>query len=250
MSIATLTSGRRAKDARAVGSQPVAVQVLVAAGLVGPLFFFVLVLIDGATRAGYNAMHHAISTLALGPGGWVLTAALVVLGVLLACFAIGLRRVLNPGRGSTWGPIFIAVSGLAFIGEGIFATDPTLGYPPGLVATSTLHGSLHNLLTVVFETPPLVAACIVLARRFAQAPGGRPWVMYSIATIVVVAVFQVLGVLAFLSNDLGAPFGLFQRVQFFALQGWIAVLAVRLLIGPAFEPGPHPGGARQRWQAY
>jgi hypothetical protein len=123
----------------------------------------------------------------------------------------------------------IGVSGLAFIFEAIFASDPALGYPPGSLAASTLHGSLHNVLSVVFETPTLVAACIVLARRFAQAPGGRGWVVYSVATIVVVVALQVLAVLTYLSNDPASPFGLLQRLQFFALQGWIAVLAVRLL---------------------
>jgi hypothetical protein len=139
----------------------------------------------------------------------------------------------------------IAVSGLAFIGEVIFASDPALGYPPGSAATSTLHGSLHNGLSVVFETPTMIAACIVLARRFAQAPGGRPWVIYSVATILVVVALQVLAAAAYLSSDPASPFGLVQRLQFFTLQGWIAVLALRLLTGPAFE-GPQPGGATQR----
>ena len=246
MSIATLTSGHAAHDAPAVERHPLAVRFLVAAGLIGPLFFFVVVVVEGATRPGYNAWHHVVSTLALGPEGWVLTAGLAVLGVLLLCFAVGLRRVLNPGRGSTWGPILIGVSGLAFIGEVIFASDPALGYPPGSAATSTLHGILHNVLSVVFETPTIIAACIVLARRFAQTPGGRPWVIFSIATILVVVVLQVLAIQAYLSNDPDSPFGLIQRVQFFTLQGWIAVLAGRLLIGPAFAPGLQPGGARQR----
>jgi hypothetical protein len=246
MSIATLTSGHATHDAPAVGREPLVVRLLVAAGLVGPLFFFIVVVVEGATRPGYNAWHHVVSTLALGPGGWVLTAGLTVLGVLLMCFAVGLRWVLEPGTGSTWGPILIAVSGLAFIGEAIFVSDPALGYPPGSAAASTLHGSVHNLLSVVFETPAVVAACIVLARRFAQAPGGRPWVMYSVATIIVVVVLQVLAAVAFLSIDADSPFGLFQRLQFFTLQGWACVLAGRLLTGPAFEPRPRPASARQR----
>lgn len=102
-------------------------------------------------------------------------------------------------------------------------------------ATLTLHGSLHHLLSIAFEAPPIVAACIVLARRFAQAPGGRPWVLYSIATIILVVVFDVLGVLAGLSNDPGSLFGLFQRLEFFTAVGWIALLAGRLLTGPDFE---------------
>ena len=118
--------------------------------------------------------------------GWV-TAGLAVLGLLRLCVAVAPRRVLNLGRSSTWGPIFIAVSGLAFIGEAIFASDPSLDYPPG--SAVTLHGRLHNILSVAFETPAVVAACIDPARRFAQAPGCRRWVIYSIGTIMVVVLF-------------------------------------------------------------
>ena len=77
-----------------------------------------------------------------------------------------------------------------------------------------------------------------------QAPGGRPWEIYSIGTIMVVVVFQVLGLLAFLSNDPGSMFGLVQRLQLFTLQSRIAVLAGRLLIGPAIEPEPRPSSAK------
>jgi hypothetical protein len=235
MSTTISTSAHGASHPPAVGRQPLAVQFLLAAGLVGPLFFFIVVLVEGATRPGYNAWHHVASTLALGPQGWVLTTAFVVLGALLLCFAAGLRLVLSPGRGSTWGPILVALMGLAFIGEAIFAQDPALGYPPGAAATSTLHGALHLLLSVVFETPVIIAACIVLARRFGQAPGGRPWVLYSIATIILLVVFGVLGKVAYLSNDPASLFGFFQRLEFFTGQAWIAVLAARLLTGPAFE---------------
>lgn len=235
MSIGNLTSNQSVRSVPAVGRQPLAVRFLLAAGLVGPLFFFVVAMVEGATRPGYNAWRAPMSTLALGPRGWLLTTALVVLGALLLSFAAGLRRVLSPGRGSTWGPILLAVSGLTFILEAIFATDPMLGYPPGASTTSTLHGTLHLVLSVLFEMPPLVAAAIVLARRFAQGLGGRPWVLYTIVTITVVVVMQVLASVTFLSNDPGTPYGLVQRLQFFTAQGWIAALAVRLLTGPAFE---------------
>src|SRR5215469_8522693 len=107
MTIATLTSGQTVNDAPAVGRQPARVRFLLAAGLIGPLFFFIVVIVQGASRPGYNPLHHVVSTLALGPGGWIVNAGLAVLGVLLLCFAVGLRRVLNPGTGSTWGPILI-----------------------------------------------------------------------------------------------------------------------------------------------
>jgi hypothetical protein len=57
------------------------------------------------------------------------------------------------------------------------------------------------------------------------------------ATIFLVVVFHVLGIVAYLSNDPGSPYGFLQRLEFCTLLAWIAVLAARLLIGPAFELG-------------
>jgi hypothetical protein len=205
MSITTLPSGHVAHDAPALGRQPLAVRFFVAAGLIGPVFFFIVVIVEGTLRPGYSAWHHVVSTLALGPGGWVVTAGLAVLGVLLLCYAVGLRRVLNPGRGTTWPhPDRHQRPRLPRRGYLCFRSRSRL--PTVSAATSTLHGILHNVLSVVFETPTIVAACIVLARRFAQAPGGRPWVIYSVATILVAVVLQFLAVLAYLSNDPGSPF--------------------------------------------
>jgi hypothetical membrane protein len=227
------TPGKEVGPTDRVGSPALTDRFLLAAGVVGPLFFFIVVLVEGAIRPDYNAWHFPISDLALGPRGWTLNTALVVLGAGLLCFAVGLRRVLSPGRGSTWGPILLALPAVAFILEAFFPTDPTLGYPPGAAPTSTLHGTVHIVLSVLFESPPIVAACIVLARRFAQTPAGRPWMVYSIATVILIVAFDFLGILAGLSTDPGSPFGLFQRLEIFTALAWIALVAGRLFTGPA-----------------
>ena len=86
----------------------------------------------------------------------------LVCGVLLLCLAVGLRRVLHPGPGSTWGPFLLGVSGLGFTGAGVFATDPGLGYPSAS-STGTLHWSLHLLASNV-SILSVVVACFVLGR--------------------------------------------------------------------------------------
>lgn len=41
------------------------------AGVVGPLLFIAVFLVEGATRPGYSAWRMYVSQLATGPGGWV-----------------------------------------------------------------------------------------------------------------------------------------------------------------------------------
>ncbi len=204
-----------------------ALRLLLACGAIGPLLFIVVFLIEGATRPHYSAWHHFVSSLSLGPWGWVQIANFLICGVLVLCFAIGLRRVLHPGKGSTWGPILLGIFGLCLIGAGLFVTDPLLGYPPGVPSTPTLHGVLHMLLSLVAFIA-LLAACFVLARRFAGDPAWRGWAFYSIATGILVVVFFILtDVVEFLNPN--GPAGLVQRITIIIGWGWVALLAIRLL---------------------
>jgi hypothetical membrane protein len=211
-----------------VSGRPWWVELLLLAGAVGPLLFIVVLLVEGATRPHYNAWHHAMSTLALGDLGWMQVANFIVLGVLLLGYAFGLRQVLHPGRGSTWVPIMMGVSGLCLIGAGVSVTDPGgLGYPPGESNASTLHGGLH-LLFSNFAILAILVACVILALRFAQTPGWRGWAVYSVVTVILMIVFVIATSVAG-TSDPNSPFGLYQRLTTFAGWAWIALVALRLL---------------------
>ncbi len=212
------------------GKQPVgslALRLLLACGALGPLLFIVVFLIEGATRPNYSAWHHFVSSLSLGEGGWMQITNFLLCGVLVLCFAIGLRRVLHPGKGSTWGPLLLGLFGLSLIGAGLFVTDPLLGYPPGVPSTLTLHGAIHMLLSLVVFTA-LIAACFVLARRFAGDPAWRGWAPYSIATGILVAVLFIATDVAASPNP-NAPAGFVQRLCIIIGWVWIALVALRLL---------------------
>jgi hypothetical membrane protein len=211
---------------QSAGEQPVAIRLLLAGGAIGPLLFIVVFLIEGATRPHYSVWQDAVSALSLGEGGWMQSTNFIVCGALVVGFAIGLRRVLRTGRGSTWGPILLGIFCLCLIGAGIFATDPGLGYPhEASTITLTVHGTLHNLLSL-FGFASLIAACFVLARRDAADPAEHGWAWYSVATGLMVAVFFVLtGVV----EVLGGPAGLIQRICIIVGWSWIALLAIRLM---------------------
>jgi len=212
-------------SAQSAGELPVATKLLLACGAIGSLLNFIVLLILGATRPGYNAWLIPDSSLELGEGGWIQIANYLVSGVLLLAFAIGLRRVLRTGRGSTWGPILLGLFGLSFIGIGIFVTDPVLGYPPGASSTATVPGTLHNLLGQL-QFISLAAVCFVLARRDAADPARRGWAWYSVATGLLVA---VLFVLTGVAEALGGPAGLTQGICLMVGWSWIALLAIRLM---------------------
>src|SRR5215471_4346999 len=82
---------RRIPLAGAQAGQDRITQWMLAGGVVGSVFFVAVLLIEGATRPGYDAWVQAGSALSLSGWGWMQIANFVVCGVLVFGFALGLR---------------------------------------------------------------------------------------------------------------------------------------------------------------
>jgi len=194
----------------------------------GPLFV-VAFLVEGATSPGYDPMRLPVSLLSLGDGGWRQVANFLVDGLLLLGFGVGVFRAFDE-RGTPWmlGPVLLTIFALGVIGAGLFSTDPGGGYPPGAKVEPSLHGSLHDLVSLVVFTV-LPVACLVFARRFA-ALGEHHWAIYSAITGGVLIAGFVLMVIGFNGKtSLSRVAGLIQRVWIVAGWGWLLLLAVHLL---------------------
>jgi hypothetical protein len=211
-------------------------RALLACGVVAGPLFIVVGLLQLLTRDGFDPSRHPLSLLSLGDLGWIQIANFVVAGLLFVASAVGMRRVLHPGRGATWGPLLIGVYGAGLIMGGVFVADPALGFPPGTPEGTpdqlSWHGAVHTVAPVLASLA-LIAACLVFARRFA-ANGQRGWVACCLAIAVIDLApgplsnhdlfFVVLGV--------AAALGL----------GWVSVMAARLLN----ELPAASGGSRAR----
>ena len=202
---------------------PVRAWLLLAAGTVGGLVFTGAYLAEGATRAGYRTLAQPVSALSLGPGGWVQQLNFVVFGVLVCLSAVGWRAALAPGRGALAFPMLRLIAGVGLVMDGLFAQDPSGGYPPGARAgAATVHGQLHTLFAVITITA-LAGGCFVLAARFAAEPLWRRWAVVAaaagVATIVFIAAFGAAG-------GHGGLAGLWER----AAGGATSVLTVAVLI--------------------
>ncbi|PZS02917.1 MAG: DUF998 domain-containing protein [Candidatus Chloroheliales bacterium] len=205
-------------------------RLLLICGVIGPLLFMIVALVEGATRPGYVAWRDFISELSLSDQGWEQIANFIVSGLLFIAFAVGLRQALRTGKGATAGPILLMMFGLFLILSGIFVTDSSTGYPSGAptgqLAANTLHGKLHGISGLLAFTC-LAAACFVMARRFAGNPNWKGWTALSVICGLLIVVGFTLSLAAGL---LGWPLaGLFQRLAVIAGWGWVALLAWRLL---------------------
>lgn len=201
---------------------------LLYAGIVGPLLFIAVFLLEGATRPGYSAWRHYVSQLATGPGGWVQVANFLVCGTFVLTFALGLRFATR----SIAAPILLSLFGMSLLAAGLFSTDPALGYPPGAAAVHTAHGTIHGFAGLVaFSSLP--ATAFVMSAWFARHEARRRWFWYSlavglvmIATFIASTTFSAMDAAGTLPN---APTGFFQRIAIIAGWTWLAMVAWRLI---------------------
>ena len=200
-------------------------RALLACGVVAGPLFIAVALLQALTRDGFDLGRHPLSLLSLGELGWIQIANFVVAGLLTVASAVGLRRMLQPGRGRRWGPRLVGVYGVGLIGGGVFLADAGAGFPPGAPAGApeqlSWHGILHAIAPVLAFLS-LIMACFVLARRFAGL-GQRGWATYCVATGV-----ALLGLMAWPDRDTV----LVQLAVAIVLGwSWLSVLAARLLTG-------------------
>ncbi len=199
------------------------------AGVVAPIVFTTVYLVDGATRSGYDPLRHQVSLLALGDRGLLMTVNFLVTGVLLLVFAAGVRSWLRDGPGGVATPVAIAVAAVGLLLAGIFPTQPLFGYPPGTpegMATDVTPASIAHVLGAILFIFGLIAAALAFAVRSWRG-GSRGWAVGSLAVAVLVFVsFGAAG--GGPSGQLMFPdvSGLLQRVALITGLGWVLALAL------------------------
>lgn len=199
-------------------------------GLFAGPTYVVVSLAQALTRDGFDLLRHPWSVLANGSYGWIQVTNLVVTGLMVILFAVGLRRDLASGPGSRWAPRLLAVYGLGMTAAGVFRADPTDGFPVGTPSgpgAVSWHGMLHlAFASVGFAC--LTAACLVLARRYA-AERRTGWAWFS----RVVGVAFLTG-FAMLASGGGNPASFITFIIALILVfGWITAVALDRYRHPA-----------------
>jgi hypothetical protein len=205
--------------------------------------FVAVFVLEGAVREGYRPLRHPVSSLALGPRGWIQTANFTVAGTLFLAGAAGLAGA-GDAAGGQPAPALIAAAGAGLIAAAVFTTDPVSGYPPGTPDSLTRPsraGTAHNLAAVpVFLGLP--AAALTCGWRCWRA-GQRGFGLYSGGSGAAMLAGMVLAGAGFgQSPRFVSRGGLFQRVSIITGFGWLTAVSARAL-------GRTPATAAARRQA-
>lgn len=164
-----------------------------------------------------------VSEYALGPAGWLMTAAFLALA--LACAGV---VALYWGQASTVvgriGVVLAGLSGLGLLIAAVFPTDPITTAPQDATPSGTLHqvGGQLNL------TPFAILLITIGLGRFAawRAVRGRLWLIVTIALAAAIGFTSTAAVSAGTFGP-GVYTGLFGRIMLLAFAAWVIVAGLQ-----------------------
>ncbi|MFC7545345.1 DUF998 domain-containing protein [Plantactinospora sp. GCM10030261] len=205
--------------------------------LSAPILLIGVDVVDAATRPGYEPARHWISHLSLGDRGWLGTAKLAVVGLLILLVAMGLRTASRATsdpvrRGSFLAHRWVAAAGSGLLLAAVFPMDPGLGFPPGATPGQSWRGTLHDLAAGVLFVSLTVAGWR-LGRDLHRAHHGTGWRTAG-RVVAATVILAFLACTALVSLDYagtwpGAPSGLLERIAAYTGLAWVGVAASRAL---------------------
>jgi hypothetical protein len=195
---------------------------------IGPLLFFAIASIEGHFRPGYDPIAEPISSLALGPRGWIQVVNFLLLAASLFSFALVLRRQFRSGVSSIAGPAVFVLMTIGILMAAAFTMDA-----PGVLPT--LVGRLHAAGGFLFF-PWMSVALLLVARRFRRDSHWRSYLTFTLATglfcLVALVFFLVFVGLPDAPPRLASDYrGLVQRMILVPFLSWMALVTRRAYRG-------------------
>ena len=196
-------------------------RTLALAGIIAPIWFTALVVLQGLLLDDYSHVRMPISALAAWPTGWIQNINFYATGALLIAFAVAMDRAVQQAPGGRSGFALLALSGVGVVWAGVFPWRMVDGVPsataPHVVGAITAFGATG-------------LGFVLFSRRMATDPRWRNLAPYAMYTgIAVLMLFITLG---FFAVDDGAPLhrwaGLLQRMLCAVWFACLIVLSVRV----------------------
>jgi hypothetical membrane protein len=209
--------------------------------MIAALVYQATLLVLVVLRPDLDPAWHTISEWAIGPYGWIMSAAFLLSAASYGLLFLALRRHMTGAAGRT-GLALLALCVLGTVGVGIFTTDP-LGTPPeAMTTTGVLHVVLGSgaLLLLPF-------AAMFLNTGLARDPRWSA-ARRSLLATAWLPLLGLLGVVAYLAifvapleidHGPGVNIGIPPRILLLTYALWLLVLSrqvVRMSQTPASQP--------------
>lgn len=202
-------------------------QLAIWAGMLGPLLFVKIFLVEGWLRPGYQPLKMYVSELSLGERGWIQITNFIVFGVLFLLFSRGVAAEFPTGTASRGGPILLTITAICYLLSGPFVMDPANTPRDQMTIPGVLHGILGG---IVFTLMPII--CFVFLRRFREDPKWhffQGWTLI-LGTLIAAAVILLTAAtkLPDTQNIFTNWLGLIQRTAIVPFMIWIFIFALEM----------------------
>ena len=192
------------------------------AGLVAPIWFITLVIVQGILQPDYSHIAMPVSALAAWPAGWMQRINFYVFGALMAAFTIALHLSIQPTRYRVVGIAFLFASCVGLVIAGLF---------PWIMVNAVPTETKPHVVGAVLSFSGASLGLIALSRGMAADARWHSLATYVMATgVTMLILFIALGWFAI---DDGTPLhpwaGLLQRVLAFIWFACIITIAFRSL---------------------
>jgi len=189
-------------------------------GILGPVFYFIVIAVVGYLHPNYSHMSQSMSELgSIGASYAVIinTLGFPLLGLFMIAFSIGIDRGIERNRASKVGPALVTLSGLALIMTGIFRCDP------GCIDVTWV-GTTHSVFATIAAVSFSIAPIFVAVRQWSDSR----WRRYTLFSWLVAII--TLSLSMFYSLDIFESYvGLLQRISMGLPLLWMEIISIRLL---------------------
>ncbi len=170
--------------------------VLLYAGILAGLLFFIIPTIEIFRRPAFDISRHAISMLSLGEGGWIMKSVFVICGLLTLAAAAGIFIQTSSALSGGLAALLIAGYGIGLILAGFFDAPEGLGFPLGTPADQqpvmTRDAQIHSLAFMI-AFGSLIISCFVFAVIFIKS-GAPLWGTMSVVVGLALPVLIASGI--------------------------------------------------------
>jgi hypothetical membrane protein len=187
-------------------------------GVLAPVIMLLAWVLFALLTPNYSHLTNAISELGIRGSPYALAwniSGFMFVGILITAGAWGLHIALRSHAGAMLVPLLVALSGIGWIGLGIFPAAAEFRPSP----QTTLHFVMVALNYLAF-----VLATFVFSFHFRSHPDWQPWTNFLVGMgILAIAAFFIPPVV---------PTGVSQRIGLGAYFGWLFVVNYALLRKP------------------
>ena len=198
------------------------------AGVMAPIIFVTVFMVEGWLRPGYDPLSTYVSALSLSSRGWIQISNFLIFGALLFLFTRGVAAEFPEGKASRGGLILLTIIAAGYFLSGPFVMDP-MGTP---LEQASVHGTIHGILGgIVFLLMPI--SIFVYLRRFRIDPRWQSIYGWALGLGVICGVADIFFTIVSKAPGLQVAFvdwfGLIQRSVIIPFMVWIFVFALAML---------------------